>query len=227
MNDAVTPVQEPPHDEGVRHHPVGGWRYILVELGIVTAGLFVALMLNSAVEWAHHKQLVREAQRNLGREITRNHRKIRTDLGYLRAALAQVNTNIATLQQIRAGRFRHGSLTNVMTFEQLDEAAWLTARNTGALSYMPYDDAQRYSDLYATVEYANGRGAAVMETNFQALAPALMGYDLSKIPAGEVTAMLRGDAQTKIGIETLEQLLTELDADLVKNAREQKRSKSK
>jgi hypothetical protein len=200
------------------HHRPAGWRYILVELGIVTVGLFIALMLNSVVEWAHHKQLVRDARRNIHREVEQNRSKVRADLGSLRSSLAQVDANIATLHRIQAGRFSHGSLGNGITFDTFDEAAWQTARDSGALSYMPYDEAQRYSGLYSTLEFVNARAAGVVESDFDAFAPAEMGYDIRRLPAEETTAMLRANAQVKIGLVTLIQLVGELDAELAKES---------
>ena len=216
--------KSPPLESGsivdsAHHHSIGGWRYILVELGIVTAGLFIALMLNSVVEWAHHKQLVRDARRNIQLEIAHNRQTVRKDMTYLRSSFAGVNANIATLQQMRTGKLVHASLENRLDFDQLDDAAWQTARNTGALSYMPYDEAQRYSGLYSTIAYVNSRAQAVADSQFGAMAPAEMGYDVRQMPPSELTAMLRGNAQAKIGIITLTQMLGEVDSELAKDSR--------
>jgi len=215
MPEAVEPND--PGPAPVRRHR-HDWRYILVELGIVTAGLFIALMLNGIVEWAHHKQTVRDARRNIRREIGENRKTVRKDLGEVRSTLARVQTNIATLQRMRAGRFSHGSLNSAIAYAGLDDAAWQTARNTDAVAYMPYDEAQRYSDLYGTVDYVNGRALALIDTQFNAMAPAEMGY-VGQLPEEEITTMLRGNAQTKINLLTLMQMLTQLDAQLAKAER--------
>ena len=212
------PIDKRSEFEAVRHHPIGGWRYILIELGIVTAGLFIALMLNGVVEWAHHKQLVRDARHNIQREVAVNRQKVRKNIAYLRASLAGVNGNIATLQQMRAGKFKRGSLANQMDFDNLDDAAWQTAKNTEALSYMPYDEAQRYSGLYSMVTLVNNRAQTVADTDFNAMAPAEMGYDIGRMPSDELTAMLRANAQAKIGVITLMQMLGEVDQELSKDS---------
>jgi hypothetical protein len=208
------------------HHRSAGWRYILVELGIVTAGLFIALMLNSVVEWARHKQLVNNARRNIQREIVENRHKVRENIAYMRSSLGQVDRNIASLQQIRARRFTHGTIGNGLTYTQLADAAWQTARNTGALSYMPYDEAQRYSGLYSTIAYVNGRAQRVAEDQFNAAAPVFMGYDLKTMPQGDLEAMLRGNAQAKIGVFTLVQMLGDVDQELAKDSRPSKEPES-
>lgn len=195
-------------------HPIGGWRYVLIELGIVTAGLFIALMLSSVVDWVHHRQIVHEARSNIRREVNENRQKIRENLGYVRTSLTKVNANISTLHLILAGRFQHGSLSNGVDFDTFDETAWQTARDTGALSYMPYDEAQRYSGLYSTIDYANGRMLTLVDSQFGAMAPAEMGYDFARLPPDEVKSMLRANADAKVKLETFTQMLAELDAQL-------------
>jgi hypothetical protein len=219
MNDIATPVEKQAAGEAVRHHPIGGSRYILVEIGIVTAGLFIALMLNSAVEWAHHKQLVRDARRNIQLELSQNRKKIRIDMALLHASLAGVNANIATLQQIRAGKAVHASLENRIDFDPLDDAAWQTAKNTDALSYMPYNEAQRYSGLYSIITYVNNLALGELADNqLNAMAPAEMGYDVVRLPPQELTDTLRSNAQAKIRVTLLMQVLQQVDAELAKDS---------
>jgi hypothetical protein len=204
------------------HHPIGGWRYILVELAIVTAGLFIALTLNGVVDWVHHKQLVHDARRNMQQEIGQNRQTVRKDMQQLRLTLARVESNIATLHRLLANPAAHATLSIEIVYNGLEDAAWQTARNTDALSYMPFDEAQRYSDLYSSVDYVNDRATALVDTNFNSMAPAEMGYPRGKLPPEEITSMLRGSAQTKINVITLMQMMGQLDAQLAKDQRTSK-----
>ena len=110
----------------------------------------------------------------------------------------------------------HGTLSTEIIYSGLDDAAWQTTRNTDALSYMPFDEAQRYSDLYGTIDYVNGRALTLVDTNFNSMAPAEMGYPTGQLPQQEITSMLRGSAQTKINLITLMQMLQQLDGQLAK-----------
>lgn len=219
METTSSPIDSPAQ-ASVRSHHALGWRYILVELAIVTAGLFIALMLNGVVEWAHHKQLVHDARRNIQHEIRENRQKIRENIGYVQKALAKVDANIVTLHRMLDNRFIHGSLNNGIDYDSFDVAAWETARDTGALSYMPYDEVQRYSGLYTTIDYVNARALSLGDAQFNAMAPAEMGYDIAHLPRDEIQTMLRGNAQAKIGLETMTQILTELDGQLAKDSAE-------
>lgn len=213
--ETTSPPIDPPAETGRSHHALG-WRYILVELAIVTAGLFIALMLNGVVEWVHHKQLVHDARRNMRQEIGQNRRIIRDDLVDLKATLARVDSNITVLHQMLRNPATHATLSTKIIYSGLGDAAWQTARNTDALSYMPFDEAQGYSDLYGTIDYVNGRALALVDTNFNSMAPAEMGYPTGQLPSEEITSMLRGSARTKINLITLMQMLQQLDAQLAR-----------
>lgn len=213
--ETTSPPIDPPAETGRSHHAFG-WRYILVELAIVTAGLFIALMLNGVVEWVHHKQLVHDARRNMRQEIGQNRRIIRDDLVDLKATLARVDSNITVLHQMLRNPATHATLSTKIIYSGLGDAAWQTARNTDALSYMPFDEAQGYSDLYGTIDYVNGRALALVDTNFNSMAPAEMGYPTGQLPSEEITSMLRGSARTKINLITLMQMLQQLDAQLAR-----------
>jgi hypothetical protein len=213
MNDQPGTDTSPPR---AANHQSVDWKYVIVELGIVTAELFIALTLNSVVEWTHHRRTVQDARRNITRELERNRQRTGEDLDHIQSSLSNVNANISTLHRILAGPVAHVSLSNGIDFDTFDDTAWRTARDTGALSYMPYDEVQRYSDVYSSIEYVNQRALDVVDSQFDAMAPAEMGYDVAQIPPDEIKTMLRGNAQAKIKLETLAQMLHQLDRQLTR-----------
>jgi hypothetical protein len=105
----------------------------------------------------------------------------------------------------------HGSLENTVEFDSFDDAAWRTARDTGALSYMPYAEVERYSELYMLESLVNERATAASQQSFHALAPVYMGYDVDALPPEEYTEMLRGNAVARIDLETLQQFVRQFD----------------
>jgi hypothetical protein len=98
-----------------------------------------------------------------------------------------------------------------MSFDSFDDAAWRTARDTGALSYMPYPEVERYSDIYMMEALVNAKAVSSGEQNFQASAPVYMGYDVDQLPPEEYIEMLRGNAQTQIELVTLKQYVMQFD----------------
>ena len=54
------------------HEPMHGWRDFFLHLTTITIGLLIALSLEAAVEWQHHRHLAHEAEASLHSEIEHN-----------------------------------------------------------------------------------------------------------------------------------------------------------
>ena len=74
---------------------------------------------------------------------------------------------------------------------------------------------QRYSDIYTDAESVNKHADDAAESEFSALAPTEMGYDMEALPPEEIVAMLRGNAQTEIDLVTEQQFVQQLDTDML------------
>ncbi|MGA8937730.1 MAG: hypothetical protein WB439_01070 [Acidobacteriaceae bacterium] len=194
--------------------PVHSWRDIALHLGIITIGLFIALSLEGLVQYLHDRNLVHEARANIRQELQIDDVATQKDINRIQQGIDVLKANIATIHKLQTNPSAQGSLINSMAFDNLDDAAWRTARDTGALSFMPYSEVQRYSDLYMLEDLVNQKAIAAGERNFQANAPTLMGYDFDKLPPQEFVQMLRDNAATEIDLITLKQYLVQLDKQL-------------
>lgn len=195
--------------------PVHTWKDIGIHLAIVTVGLFIALMMEAGVEYWHHRHIVAQARENIRTELERNHRSAAEDVGYLGENLTRIRANIQTLHQIEKQSKLSGSLTNKMTFSTLDDAAWSTARTTGALAYMPYDEVQQYSDIYSAQQEVNQKARATADLEFLSMAPVLVMGDAKNIATGDVESMLHQSGATLIELCTLQQYVQELDGQYI------------
>ena len=196
--------------------PVHTWRDIALHLGIVTVGLFIALSLEAFVEHLHNRHLVAEARANIREELQINHEAAQDDIHRVQLTIDSLQANIATIHRLQTNpKDFHGSITNAMSFDSLNDAAWRTARDTGALSFMPYKEVQRYSDLYMLEDLVNQKAISAGEQSFHAQIPTLMGYDITDIPPAEVNQMLRDNAASEIDLIPLKQYLIQLDQQYV------------
>ncbi len=192
--------------------PLHSWRDIALHLGIVTVGLFIALSLEALVEHIHNRHLVVEARANIREELQINHGAAQDDIKRVQENIDLHKANIETIHHLQTHpKEFHGSITNSMSFDSLNDAAWRTARDTGALSFMPYKEVQRYSDLYMLTDLVNQKAISTGDQTFRASIPTLMGYDITNIPPDQLTQMLRDNAATEIDLVTLKQYLIQLD----------------
>jgi hypothetical protein len=198
------------------HERIHTWRDVALHLGIVTVGLFIALSLEAFVEHLHNRHLVAEARANIREELQINHEAAQDDIKRVQLTIDSLRANIDAIHRLQAHpKDFHGTITNTMSFNSLNDAAWRTARDTGALSFMPYKEIQRYSDLYFLEDLVNKKAISAGEQSFHAQIPTLMGYDLTKIPPDQLIQMLRDNAASEIDLVTLKQYLVLLDQQLV------------
>jgi hypothetical protein len=200
------------------HEPVHTWRDFFIHLSIVTIGLFIALSLEAFVEYVHHRHLVREARENIHQEIADNHKAARDDLGLLQQNLDRTSANIDTIHKMRDNpKDFKGSLTFTMQFDSFNDAAWESARDTGALGFMPYKEVQEYADLYRSQKMADDQATEALHRETQAMAPVMMEKDFEKLPTNQWDNMLHDTAATLIDLQTLKQFVQQLDAHYAEN----------
>ena len=193
-------------------HPIHTWRDLFIHLGVITVGLFIALSLESFVEYIHHRHIVAEARENIRKEIEVNHESAQADLLSLQQNIDLETKNIQAIRDLRTHpKDFHGSVTNTMNFNSMEDAAWRTARDTGALSFMPYDEVQRYSDIYMLENLVNTKAVTTGERDFLAAAPFDMGYDATELPDEYYGQMLHDNAAIKVELFTLNQFVKQLD----------------
>jgi hypothetical protein len=133
----------PPHE---RMH---GFRDFVLHLVTITIGLLIALGLEGCMEWQHHRHLVHEAEAGLGGEIGRNSKTVAALQKQIKDQQMQLDDDLATLAQMRAHpAASHQQVTFTFAMHSFDDVAWKTAQTTGAFAYMPYDDANTYSNIY-------------------------------------------------------------------------------
>jgi hypothetical protein len=136
------------------HHPIMGWKDFLLHLLTISIGLLIAVGIEGCVELHREHKLVGEARATMREEIEYNTKQMKDAVVKLDQQKAVMNKNIETLTRIQENPKDKGAqdaqISADFSIVGLRETAWKTAQTTGALSFMPYAEAQRYSDVYGT-----------------------------------------------------------------------------
>ncbi len=131
---------------------IQSFRDVAIHLAIVTAGILIALSLEQAVEWFHHRELVKEATELMRQEIRDNQKALEQQAVQLRkdreGALSALDFITGLLQKIPGPDGIDIDFNPV----QLRNTSWATAQAAGALAYMPYAELNRYAATYRTQE---------------------------------------------------------------------------
>jgi hypothetical protein len=138
------------------HEPLRSWKDFLLHLVIITMGLLIAVGIEGCVELHREHKLVKEARATMREEIQHNSDEMKEAVAGVEKQQATMQKNIDTLTRIQENpkdkEAQKASIDADFGTVGLHDTAWKTAQTTGALSFMPYAEAQRYSDLYGTQE---------------------------------------------------------------------------
>jgi hypothetical protein len=134
------------------HEPIHGIKDFLLHLLTITVGLLIAVGIEGCVELHREHKLVNEARATLREEIEHNSKVVEGAVEDVHKTKSEIQKNMNILTRIQVnpkdqesdGPGINASFSN----KSLEETAWRTAQTTGALSYMPYAEAQKYADIY-------------------------------------------------------------------------------
>ena len=136
------------------HEPLRNWKDFLLHLVIITVGLLIAVGIEGCVELHREHKLVNEARATMREEIQHNSNEVKEAEGKLDQQAEALKKNMATLTRIlenpKDKAAQNASINADFSITGLRDTAWKTAQTTGALSFMPYAEAQRYSDVYGS-----------------------------------------------------------------------------
>jgi len=139
-------------DVHLPHKAIHGFQEFFIHLFTITVGLLIATQIESCMEWRHHVHVAEEARESLRAEIQKNLNDLKGLLPGLKKWRDQVDTDLALMERIQEHpedmKNQHAKFAISFSAVTLSDTAWRTAQSTGALAYMPYEEAQRYTEIY-------------------------------------------------------------------------------
>jgi len=134
------------------HKPLHGFWEFLLHLFTITVGLLIATQIESCMEWRHHVHVAGEARAQLRAEIESNLKDLKQAQLGVKTWREQIDADLTAMQNIQEHpkdpRYQQANMTVNANSMTLRDAAWRTAQSTGALAYMPYREAEKYSGVY-------------------------------------------------------------------------------
>jgi hypothetical protein len=201
------------------NEPVHGWRDFLIHLATITIGLLIALSLEGCIEFWHHRSLVHEAEASMQIEIESNARQLQGALDDVRKEQDFLKKDIAVMKKIIANPKVPNNEDMRVDFRirTFDDVSWKTSQSTGALSYMPYERAEKYARIYsAQSEIDEAEHQAVRDTVL-GIAPFLNSKKGDLNPGGEEAVKIVDRLEVLQGqLIFLEDLMKKLDGEYKK-----------
>ena len=119
------------------------------ELAIVTAGILIALSLEGLLQWKHHRDLAREARTGIMSELRENQYELAKEVHDLENIDHQGEALVSLVHRLESNRKAPIHEASYSFSEaQLHSTSWNSAITTGAVSFMPYAEVKRYTEVY-------------------------------------------------------------------------------
>ena len=188
------------------------WKDFLLHLLTITIGLFIALTLEAAVESMHHRHLVREARENLRSEIEANHQLYAKNARELQLNRVQLAHDLDQLRELRDGKhLSDPNLSWSLNWSGYGDAAWKTAKESGAVPYMDSRSISDYSWLYGQQEYVMPMALNLVNEESRINAALVVAQEASKLTPTEIENLLIKTAEIDLQAATLETWMKALD----------------
>jgi len=138
-------------DVHLPHKLHGFWEFLL-HLFTISVGLLIATQIESCVEWRHHVHLAEEARTELRAEIEYNLKQLKEHQPELKKCRQMLENSISVLslfqEHQKVTKDQQDKIGFCTRGVALNDTAWKTAQTTGALAYMPYEEAEAYAGIY-------------------------------------------------------------------------------
>jgi hypothetical protein len=190
--------------------PIHTARDFFLHLFTITIGLLIALGLEGLVEMAHHRHLLHQAEANLHVELNINRATTAKDEEQLNHTAAEIATNMQILTALRNHQPSTGTLDFNWFWNSTQSAAWDTARDTGAIALMPYENAQGYSIVYGQQAFVNQQ-ALIYIHDLHRSAISIQGRKINELQPADIDKMIANSQEALVDLNYLRELCTSLD----------------
>jgi hypothetical protein len=147
------------------HAPTHTWTDFFIHIATIVVGLLIAVGLEQAVEFFHHRHQLQKAREELRDDIEANRRATAIQLDCVHKVQAELQTDMDLLLVHRAtSRPLTGALNFDWSFRKTRSAAYTLNKQSGALDPMPHPELLQYDYAFSVAESVM-ESAGVWETD--------------------------------------------------------------
>lgn len=193
--------------------PIHTVKDFLLHLLTITVGLLIALALEAAVQYIHHRHLVRDAQYNLQQEIAANRKQYAINAQWVQENRDQLDRDTRELRAMRSGKQTAAAdLTWEWKWNSFRGIAWRTAHDSGAVSYMDPERISSYSYVYLQQDYINSTALQIIGEETKVGAGLEAANDPSNLSPAEIQTLLQKTAEINLSLAKLQLTMQSLQS---------------
>jgi hypothetical protein len=193
------------------HEAAHTWKDFFLHIATIVVGLLIAIGLEQTVELLHRRHLLHTAEANLRSELHDNQALLTSDERYLNITEQQIEAGLRILADVKAHKPVVDEPSQHWEWDSPQAAAWDTARNTGAISLMSYDDAESYALVYDQQTIVNTQATLFIRDIYSISAPLHGDLKLTDLSPAAIDTMVANSNQTLSDIRLLRDYCGSLD----------------
>jgi hypothetical protein len=140
------------------HENVHTWRQFFIHIAAITIGLLIAIGLEQAVVYFHHRHQLQEARGELAAELESNRRVVGINLEAARKITADLDADMTLLRAVQTSPasqspapIRSKLVYGLGNFYWPKDAAWQAVKQNGSLGLMAHDELHYYVYIYEDI----------------------------------------------------------------------------
>jgi hypothetical protein len=171
-------------------HAAQTWREFVTHIATIVVGLVIAVGLEQGVEHLHHRHQVEIARERLRDEVKVNQRILLVDQVSCGQLVTRLDEAITLLQNADRLPLPERVFDASVELQGFYNAAYSSARDSGALGLMPYDEAAMESDAYLSSDLGT-TGLIDVLREMAGVKAAIHGRTFAEIPQAERASLLQ------------------------------------
>ena len=175
------------------HHAVSTWRDFFIHIATIVLGLLIAVGLEHAVEYFHHRREVAETRKALRLEREENRKAFSAGMSEFNRQTAALENNLLVLHFLQQHpRTPQDKLPGILVWHarrfNLSDSAWKTAQQSNVTALMPQDEVRNLAATYERIDAVARGFDDIWPVIIQARIYALTDPDPSHLTPAEVAA---------------------------------------
>jgi hypothetical protein len=179
------------------HEAAHTWKDFFIHIATIVIGLIIAVGLEQTVEFLHHRHQIHVARERIREEARVNQRILLED----EHGIERIEANLdRALVLVRSSRGAKPAITEAPDFtfglQGFYDEAYSSARESGVLSLMPYDESAMYEDAYL----ANGLALKCgidLGTQLYSAKAAMHGRPLAQLDSDEILPLIAAISEAR------------------------------
>ncbi len=179
------------------HEAVHTWKDFLIHIATIVVGLIIAVGLEQTVEFFHHRHQIEVARERILEEARVNRRILLEDERGVERIEANLDRALILIRSLKGAKRANAEAPD-FTFglQGFYDEAYSSARESGVLSLMPYDEAAMYEDAYMSDGLALKVGIDLGTQLYSAKA-AMHGKQLAQLDPDEIMPLIAAISEAR------------------------------